>query len=216
MQILSGATLPPITWICSAASFSNSCPPIQFLFKFDANPLRCLLPPPIQIPCSILIERRMAILAGASLHPNTYSLFNSYPSLMQILSEAFLPPLVVSYWIPFLIWCNILPLLPCIPLWSFLIEFLFEYDAISCPGCLTYLLPWWFRIEFLFKYDAISSHCCLASSCGRFLLNSYSNMMQYPLMAALPPMVVFNWIPIQILCNILSWLPCLLPWWFRI
>ena len=127
------------------------------------------------------------------------------------------PPLVVSYLIPFLIWCNILPLLPCIPLWSFLIEFLFKYDAISCPGCLTYRLPWWFRIEFLFKYDAISSPCCLASSCGRFLLNPYSNMMRYPLLAALPPpVVVFYWIPIQIWCNILSWRPYLLLWSFLI
>jgi hypothetical protein len=82
--------------------------------------------------------------------------------------------LVVSYWIPFQIWCNILPLLPCILLWSFLIESLFKYDAISSLGCL-------------------------ASPCGRFLLNSYSNMMQYPLMAALPPPVVVSyWSPIQI------------------
>ena len=97
------------------------------------------------------------------------------------------PPVVVSYWLPIQIWCNILSWLPC-------------------------LLPSSFLIEFLFKYNAISSHGCLASSCGRFLLNSYSNMMQYPLLAALPPPVaVSHWIPIQIWCNILSWLPCLLP-----
>jgi hypothetical protein len=41
-------------------------------------------------------------------------------------------------------------------------------------------------------------------------LNSFSNMMQYPLLDALPALVVLTyWIPIQIWCNILSWLPCL-------
>jgi hypothetical protein len=38
----------------------------------------------------------MEILSGVSLHPNTYSLFDSYAKLMQILSEAFLPPQYIS------------------------------------------------------------------------------------------------------------------------
>ena len=71
---------------------------------------------------------------------------------------------------------------------------------------------WSFLIEFRTKYAAISSPGCLASCCGRFLLNSYSNIKQYPLMAVLPPPVVVSyWIPIQIWCSILCWLPYLLP-----
>jgi hypothetical protein len=50
-----------------------------------------------------------------------------------------------------------------------------------------------FVIESLFKYDAISSPGCLASSCGRFFLNSFSNMMQYPLLDALPALVVLTY-----------------------
>ena len=37
--------------------------------------------------------------------------------------------------------------------------------------------------------NAISSPRGLASSCARFLLKPYSNLMQYPLLAALPPPV---------------------------
>ena len=107
-------------------------------------------------------------------------------------------------------YCNILSWLPCLLLCSFRLESLFKYDAISCPRCF-------------------------ASSCVRFSSNSYSNMMQYPLLAArlaalplsvsvpyrifiqiwcdihffaaLPtPVLVSYWSPVQIWCNILSWL----------
>jgi hypothetical protein len=117
------------------------------------------------------------------------------------LLAAFPLPVVVSYGIRFQIWWNILSWLRCFLLWLFL-------------------------IEFVFKYDAISSYGCLASSRGRFLLNSKLNTMniisllpfkfkKYPLLAALPPPVVDSyWIPVQIYWNILSWLPCLVLWLF--
>jgi hypothetical protein len=74
------------------------------------------------------------------------------------LLDALPPPVVVPYWIPIQIWCNVLSWLPCLLLCSFLIEFLFKYDAISSPGCL--------------------------ASLGGFVLNFYSNMMQHPLLVA--------------------------------
>jgi hypothetical protein len=40
----------------------------------------------------------MNILSGASFHPNTYSLFNSYLKLMKILSGA---PLLLQYIYPY-------------------------------------------------------------------------------------------------------------------
>ena len=45
----------------------------------------------------------------------------------------------------------------------------------------------------LFKYDVISLPRCLASSCDRFVFNSYPTMMQYSLLAALPPPVYVSY-----------------------
>ena len=135
---------------------------------------------------------RVTATIRPDVHTDSYStcgrfLLNSYSKMMQYPILAVLPPpVVVSYWLPIQIWCNILSWLPCL-LWSFLIEFLFKYYAISSPGCL-------------------------ASSLGGFVFNSFSNMMQYPPLVALhPPVVVSYWILIQIWCNILSWLPYLPP-----
>ena len=103
---------------------------------------------------------------------------------------------------------SLLCFLPC----SFLFEFLSKYDAISSLGWLPWLLVRSFLFKSLFKYNAISSPGCLASAYVRFLLNPYLNMMRYLVLAALPPPVIVSlWIPIQIWCNILSWLPSWLP-----
>ena len=97
------------------------------------------------------------------------------------LLAALSPPVVVSYSILNQIWYKILSWLPCLLLWSSLIQFLFKSDAKSSSGCL-------------------------ASSCGRFLFNSYSKMMQNPLLAALsPPVVVSYSLLNQIWYKILSW-----------
>ena len=107
-------------------------------------------------------------------------------------------------------------LLPCLLLWSFLIQFLFNHDAKCSSGCL-------------------------ASSCGRFLFNSYSNLMKNAPLAALPPPVVISYslliqicsknaplvslpppvfisysLLIQICSKMILWLPCLLLWSFPI
>jgi hypothetical protein len=55
----------------------------------------------------------------------------------------------------------------------------------SSTGVLLVLCPYRLLAISLFKYDAISSPRCLASSSARFLLKTYSNMMHYPLLAAL-------------------------------
>ena len=143
---------------------------------------------------------------------------------------AALHPVLVSYWSPNQIRCNILSwtALPRPLLCSFLIKSLFKSDAICCPRCFAsscvrfsfFNIPS-FLFEFLLKYDAISSlGCppgCLASSCVRSLLTPYANMMQYALLAALPtPVYVFYSSATQIWCNILSWLPCLLSCLFLI
>ena len=134
---------------------------------------------PCLLSCSLLIEFEFncnAITCFGCLAPSCGFFLDPYKDTRQrLVVAALLPPVAVVYWIPAQIWCNMPSWLPCILLWSFLIESLFKYDAISSLGCL-------------------------ASSCGRFfLLNSYSNMMQYPLMAALPPPVVVSyWSHIQI------------------
>ena len=70
-------------------------------------------------------------------------------------------------------------------LYSLLIDSLSEYDAISSLSCLA--------SSCVFKYDAIFFPRCLASSCARSLLNPYTNMMRYPLLAALPPPVLVSY-----------------------
>jgi hypothetical protein len=97
------------------------------------------------------------------------------------------PPRIFVYWISRLIWSNVFSSLPYLLPSVFLIEFLFKYNAITCPGCLAF-------------------------SCGCFLANSNAKTMQYPLVAALPPPVVVSyWISMQIGCNIFSWPPYLPP-----
>ena len=79
--------------------------------------------------------------------------------------------------------CPLLAALPHPLLYSLLIDSLSEYDAISSLSCLA--------SSCVFKYDAIFFPRCLASSCARFLLKSYPNMMQYPLLVAMPhPLLV--------------------------
>ena len=132
--------------------------------------------------------------------------------------------------------------LPCLLQWSFLIRLLFKINVKCSPGCLAIpvavshsilisnwckmlfwlpcLLLWWFLIQliqFSFKIDAKCCSGCLASSCGGFLFNSYSKLMQNALLAALPPPVVVSYSAlIQNWCKLISWLPCLLLWWFLI
>ena len=73
------------------------------------------------------------------------------------------------------------------------------------------LLLWWFLIQFLFRTDAKCSSANLASSCGGFLFNSCSKLMQNVLLATLlPPEVVSHLIPIQNLCKMLFFQPCIL------
>ena len=48
-------------------------------------------------------------------------------------------------------------------------------------------------VQFLLRFDAKSSYGCLASLCGRFLVNSYLDLMQNPSMATLPPPVVVSY-----------------------
>ena len=80
------------------------------------------------------------------------------------------------------IWSTILSWLPCLLLWSFLIEFLFEYDAISSPGSLPppVVISYWIPIQIW--CNILSWLPCLLL--WLFLLNSYSNMMLHPLLAA--------------------------------
>ena len=110
--------------------------------------------------------------------PCGHSLLTSQPNMMHYPVLAALPrAVVVSYWILIQILSNILSWLSCLLRWSFLIEFPFKYDAVSSVGCLT-------------------------SSRIRLLLSPWSNIMQYPLLAALP--------------HPAAWLPCLLLWAFLI
>ena len=207
------------------------------------------------------------------------SLLNPYSNRVRHpLLAALPPPVLVYYWRPIQIWCTVLYWLPCLILSCILlIDSLLEYDTISSLSCLafplciqilcdilssllasscarfllkTYLnmmhypllvalphpLMYSFFAPSLSKYDPISYHRCLASSCARFLLKSssnmmqypvlaamphpllvrfslksYSNMMQYPLLTALPPSVLRQYIIlIQVWCDILSSLPCLI------
>jgi hypothetical protein len=57
---------------------------IQFLLTINGNPLWSI-PPPQNI---FLIQFSCKFDANPPFHPNTYSLFNSYPKLMEILSAA--------------------------------------------------------------------------------------------------------------------------------
>ena len=143
----------------------------------------------------------------------------------SIMLAALPSPAFVYYWIPIQIWCNILSWLTCLILWSFLNEFLskmMQYPllgALPPPVVISYWIPipWLpciLLLHFLLNPYAnmipFSSRGCLASSCGLCLLNPCSNMMQHPLLAVLPPPVIVSyWIPIQIWCSILCWLPCL-------
>ena len=83
---------------------------------------------------------------------------NWYPLL-----AALPPPVLVSYWSHIQIWCAILSWLP-------------KTHPLLCS----------LLIERILKYDAISSPRCRASSCARFVLKSYSNMILCHLLAALP------------------------------
>ena len=77
------------------------------------------------------------------------------------------------------------------------------------------LLLCWFLIQSLFRIYAKCSLGCVASSCGSFLFNSYSKMMQN---AHLPCLLVC-WFLIQFSFKIdakCSWLACLLPCRFLI
>ena len=101
------------------------------------------------------------------------------------------PRVMVLYWVPLQIWCCIISWLPCLLSCSLLIEFEFNYNAITCFGCL-------------------------APSCG-FFLNPCKDTRQWLVVAAvLPPVAVAYWIPAHIWCNMPSWLPCLLLWSFLI
>ena len=125
------------------------------------------------LPCFILSCIRFSLTA--------YWNMMRYPLL-----AALPPPVLVSYWRTIQIWCTILFSLPCLLLFSFLIEELFKYGALSSLGCpassspvfASYSIPiviWFnilsslhclllcsFLIKSLFKYDAISSPSCLA------------------------------------------------------
>ena len=71
---------------------------IQFLFKIDENPLWSTPPPPVHIPYSILIQNWWKSSLGPLSPSNTYSLFNSYSKLMNMLSGVFLtPPIHTPY-----------------------------------------------------------------------------------------------------------------------
>ena len=113
--------------------------------------------------------------------------------LIKSVPLAALPlPVVVCYSILIQIWWKMLLWLSCLSLWLFLIQFLFKFDGNSSSGCL-------------------------ASSCGRLIFNSYSNLMENTPLAALAlPVVVSYSILIQIWCKLLVWLPCLLLWSFAI
>ena len=58
---------------------------------------------------------------------------------------------------------------------------------------LPWLLLWSFLIQFLLKIDAKLSSGCLGSSRGRFLFNSYLELMQYGPLAALSLPVVVSY-----------------------
>ena len=72
------------------------------------------------------------------------------------------------------------------------------------------LVPWSFLIQFLFKFDAKCSSGCLASSRGRFSFNSYPNLMQNAPVDALPFIVVVSYsILIRIRWKMLLWIHCI-------
>ena len=79
--------------------------------------------------------------------------------------------------------------LPWFLLSSLLIQSLFNsyLNLIKMLLWLPRLRPWSFLIHFLYKYDPKCSSGCLASSCCRFLFNSYSKLLQNVPLAALPP-----------------------------
>ena len=55
------------------------------------------------------------------------------------------------------------------------------------------------------------------SSCGHFLFNSYSKLMQIHIFGCLhPPVVISHSILIQNWCKFIFWMPCLLLWSFLI
>ena len=91
----------------------------------------------------------------------------------------------------FLMIAKILSWLPCLLLWSFLIDFLFKSDQNPLLAALPppVVVSYWLLIQ---KWSK-SSPGCLASSGDRFLLTSYSKVIK-----------------------ILSWLPCFLLWSFCI
>ena len=86
---------------------------------------------------------------------------------------------------------KILSWLPCLFLWSFLIDFLFKSDQNPILAALPppVVVSYWLLIQKLSK----SSPGCLASSCGRFLLTSYSKVIK-----------ILSWLPCFKLINILS------------
>ena len=127
--------------------------------------------------------------------------------------------------------------LHCLLLWWFDIQFLFKINLKCLVGCLASCGGFLFN-----SYSIIDAKCspgCLASYCGCYSFNLYSNltqnahltalpsvvvsylifsqylMLNAPL-AALPPHVVVSYlISVQIEFKILIWLPCLL-WRFLI
>jgi hypothetical protein len=71
---------------------------IQFLFKIDENPLWSFLPSQYIFLIQFLFKIDENPLWSLPSPPNTYTLFNSYSKLMEILSGASLPhPIHIPY-----------------------------------------------------------------------------------------------------------------------
>ena len=127
------------------------------------------------------------------------------------------PPELVSYWSPIQICYTVLSWVPCLVLSC--VRFLLNpcWNMMQCLLLAALPSSVLFPYRTFFKYDAIPSPRCLASTCARFLLKAHWNIMQYPLLAALPPLVFISHpILIQVWCDILSSLPCVLQCSFLI
>ena len=169
---------------------------IQFLVKVNAKSSIGCLPPPVVISDSILNQNWCKIFSWLPSSSCGHLLSNSFSKLMQnhvlitclfkIDAKSSLgclpPPSVISYSTLLQNWCII----------TFLIQ-------IWCKMllCLPRLLPWPFVIQFLSKLHEKCSSGSIASRCGRFLSNSYANLIQNvplpdlpPRDVALPPLIV--------------------------
>ena len=141
----------------------------HFVFKFD---------PKCSSGCPASSSGRLLFSFSSNLLQNDFldasapscvgSLFNSSSNLMQNALLAASPPLVVvSYSILIQNGCKILIWLPRLLLGRFLIQFLFKIDTKCSSGCI-------------------------ACSCGGFLYNSYSELMQNVFLATWPPHPVLS------------------------